>query len=94
MNKKSFSWDAFYRIPIIGIIRNLTLDDIESILPVYQQSGLTTIEITMNTKEAAEIIGLIRSAYPKLNTGAGTVCIKKDRMLALDGGAVYCNTHY
>lgn len=92
MNNKSFSWDAFYHVPIIGILRNFTLEEIKNILPVYEQSGLTTIEITMNTKGAAEIIGLIRSEYPNLNTGAGTVCTEKDMKLALDAGAQFIVT--
>lgn len=92
MNKTSFSWEAFYRVPIIGIIRKFALSEIKNILPVYEQSGLTTVEITMNTKEAAEIIGFIRSEYPGLNTGAGTVCTEKDLKVALDAGAQFIVT--
>jgi 2-dehydro-3-deoxyphosphogluconate aldolase / (4S)-4-hydroxy-2-oxoglutarate aldolase len=89
MSKETFSWDIFYHVPIIGIARGLSLDEIKNILPVYQEAGLSTIEITMNTKGAAQIIGFIRDQYPKLNTGAGTVCTEKDLTLALEAGAQF-----
>ena len=92
MSKAIFSWDIFYRVPIIGIVRGLSLDEIKNILPVYQEAGLNTIEITMNTKKAAQIIGFIRDQYPKLNTGAGTVCREKDLTFALDAGAQFIVT--
>ena len=47
MNDQEFSWIEFSRVPIIGIVRNLTFDEIAKILPVYLSDGLTTIEITM-----------------------------------------------
>jgi 2-dehydro-3-deoxyphosphogluconate aldolase/(4S)-4-hydroxy-2-oxoglutarate aldolase len=92
MNKKLFSWDKFYHIPIIGIIRGLSLDEIKNILPVYLESGLNTIEITMNTKSAAAIIHYIRDKYPALNAGAGTVFTKKHVETALDAGAQFIVT--
>lgn len=49
MNKKVFSWDNFNRVPIVGIVRNFSVKVIKD-LPVFGQSGLTKIEITMNTK--------------------------------------------
>lgn len=92
MHKQVFSWDNFNRTPIVGIVRNFSLEVIKDLLPVFEQSGLTTIEITMNTKGAAEIISFIRSAYPLINTGAGTVCTKEDLKQALDAGAQFIVT--
>lgn len=92
MDKQMFEWNIFYKVPIIGIIRGLSLDVIKKILPVYQESGLNTIEITMNTDNAANIIQYIRKEYPMLNAGAGTVCTEKDLASAEDAGAQFIVT--
>jgi len=92
MGKHLFSWDRFYQVPIVGIIRGLSLDQVKNILPVYAASGLSTLEITMNTKAAGDIIGFARKSYPNLNIGAGTVCTEKDLMQALDAGAQFIVT--
>jgi len=92
MSKHLFSWDSFYRVPIVGIIRGLTPVQVKNILPVYVESGLTTIEITMNTKAAEEIIRYALKTYTQLNVGAGTVCTEKDLKLALDAGAQFIVT--
>jgi 2-dehydro-3-deoxyphosphogluconate aldolase/(4S)-4-hydroxy-2-oxoglutarate aldolase len=93
MNKQEFSWQEFSKVPLIGIIRNLSMDEISKILPVCQVSGLTTIEITMNTPFAAEIIRSATEQYKgKLNVGAGTVCSVEDLKLALEAGAQFIVT--
>ncbi len=92
MHKQVFSWDNFNRVPIVGIVRNFSVEVIKDILPVFEKSGLTTIEITMNTKGAAEIISFIRSAHPLINTGAGTVCTEEDLKQALEAGAQFIVT--
>lgn len=63
MNNQEFSWNGFSKVPIVGIIRNLSFDTIEKILPIYLSAGLTTIEITMNTQAAAEIIRFAADKY-------------------------------
>ncbi len=89
----SFSWERFLRLPVVGIVRNLSLDEVVQVLPLFQGAGLTTIEITMNTPEAEEII---RSAIHRhggsLNIGAGTVCNMGDLKRALEAGAQFIVT--
>jgi len=93
MNNQEFSWKEFSKVPLVGIIRNLSIDDISKILPVYHAAGLTTIEITMNTPFAAEIIRNATEQYNgKLNVGAGTVCSIEDLKLALQAGAQFIVT--
>jgi 2-dehydro-3-deoxyphosphogluconate aldolase/(4S)-4-hydroxy-2-oxoglutarate aldolase len=93
MNNQDFSWESFSAVPIIGIIRNLSFDIIEKILPVYLSSGLTTIEITMNTPFAEDIIKFAAQKYKgQLNVGAGTVCNIHDLKVALDAGAQFIVT--
>jgi len=93
MSSPKFSWGKFSKVPIIGIIRGLTFDEIKGVLPAYINSGLTTIEITMNTASAKEIIRYAVEHYAgKLNIGAGTVCSKQDLKEALSAGAQFIVT--
>ena len=93
MNRSGFSWDEFHSVPVVGIIRGLTFDEIKQILPVYISSGLTTIEITMNTISATEIIRYAVDNYSgQLNIGAGTVCDERGLQEALASGAQFIVT--
>jgi len=93
MNNQEFSWNGFLKVPIVGIIRNLSFDTIEKILPIYLSAGLTTIEITMNTQAAAEIIRFAADKYKgQLNVGAGTVCDTDDLDLAIKAGSQFIVT--
>ena len=88
-----FSWELFYQAPIVGILRHFSPMVVSRILALYSAAGLTTIEITMNTKGAA---GIIREAVDefgeKLNIGAGTVCTEEDLEEALRAGAGFIVT--
>ena len=93
MNNREFSWNGFSKVPIVGIIRNLSFEVIEKILPVYLSAGLTTIEITMNTPAADEIIRFAADKYKgQLNVGAGTVCNTDDLDLAIMAGSQFIVT--
>ncbi len=93
MSPINFSWERFKQIPIVGIVRNIPIADFEQILPLYVEAGFTTIEITMNTPQVAELIQHARAKYPdNLNVGAGTVCNKKDLDQALAADAQFIVT--
>ena len=93
MNNQEFSWNGFSKVPIVGIIRNLSFDTIEKILPIYLSAGLTTIEITMNTQAAEEIIRFAADKYNgQLNVGAGTVCNTDELDLAIRAGSQFIVT--
>jgi 2-dehydro-3-deoxyphosphogluconate aldolase/(4S)-4-hydroxy-2-oxoglutarate aldolase len=93
MSQSKFQWDLFDKVPIIGIVRNISLGDVIEILPVYAEAGLNTIEITMNTADAEEIIQYAKDHFTGiLNVGAGTVCTKQDLKKALDAGAQFIVT--
>lgn len=93
MSKDSFSQELFKKAPIVGIVRNLSLDEVMQILPIYREAGLTTIEITMNTPGAEEIIRYALEHHSEgLNIGAGTVCTKDDLDNALEAGARFIVT--
>ncbi|WP_080055406.1 bifunctional 4-hydroxy-2-oxoglutarate aldolase/2-dehydro-3-deoxy-phosphogluconate aldolase [Spirosoma aerolatum] len=93
MNQRPFSWDLFMKCPIVGIVRHLTAEDVAEMLPIYIESGLTTIEVTMNTPGAAEMIQAAQAQYPdQLNIGAGTVRTLTDLENALAAGAQFIVT--
>ena len=93
MDQRPFSQELFKKAPIVGIIRNLSLEDLKQILPIYREAGLTTVEIIMNTPEAEEMIRYaIDNESDGLNIGAGTVCTKEDLENALEAGAQFIVT--
>ena len=93
MNNQEFSWNGFSKVPIVGIIRKLSFDTIEKILPIYLSAGLTTIEITMNTQAAEEIIRFAADKYKgQLNVGAGTVCNTDELDMAIRAGSQFIVT--
>lgn len=93
MSQNSFSQELFKKAPIVGILRNIALEDLKQILPIYRQAGLTTVEITMNTPGAEDMIRYaLEHESNGLNIGAGTVCTKEDLENALDAGAQFIVT--
>lgn len=93
MSKAIFSNEKFGKIPIVGIIRGNTFEEIKEILPVFIDAGLSTIEITLNTPAATEIIRYATEQYAgELNIGAGTVCSEDDLERALGAGAQFIVT--
>ena len=93
MHRPIFSWDLFNKMPVVGIIRGLSVDEIDFVLPIYKEAGFTTIEITLNTPEALSVIGSLANQYDgTLNVGAGTVCTLDELAAALDAGANFIVT--
>jgi 2-dehydro-3-deoxyphosphogluconate aldolase/(4S)-4-hydroxy-2-oxoglutarate aldolase len=91
-NNSGFSWELFDEAPVVGIVRGIPLEKVLKIADVYVESGLTTIEITMNTAGAIEIITVLINIYPQLNVGAGTVCSLFDLTEAVNAGAQFIVT--
>jgi 2-dehydro-3-deoxyphosphogluconate aldolase/(4S)-4-hydroxy-2-oxoglutarate aldolase len=93
MDRSIFSWELFDKMPVVGIIRNLTVADINFVLPIYKQAGFTTIEITLNTPEALSVVSSLALEYKgELNVGAGTVCTIDDLTAAISAGANFIVT--
>jgi 2-dehydro-3-deoxyphosphogluconate aldolase/(4S)-4-hydroxy-2-oxoglutarate aldolase len=93
MHRPIFSWDLFNKMPIVGIIRGLSVAEIDFVLPIYMEAGFTTIEITLNTPEALSVIGSLANQYNgELNVGAGTVCTLDDLAAAVNAGANFVVT--
>ena len=91
--KAVFSWRKFEEMPIVGIVRGISMEDFKQILPIYVKAGLTTIEVTMNTPVVESLIRYAVKEYSCiLNVGAGTVCSLSDLDIALDYGAQFIVT--
>ena len=80
----------FKKLPVLGIMRGVELDLIEPLMETVISSGLETIEITMNTKDAADSIKRARRvAGKRLTIGAGTVIDENALKSAMDAGASF-----
>lgn len=90
---RQFSWEKFADMPIVAIARNISANELKSILPMFCSSGLSTIEITMNSLKSEDLIRSVVDEYGEdINVGAGTVCTMKDLEKALTAGAQFIVT--
>lgn len=81
---------SFKKKPVMGIVRGIELEQVEPLIAAAISSGLETLEITMNTKGAAEVISLVKKiAQNHLTLGAGTVLDMDSLKQALDSGATF-----
>jgi len=88
-----FSHASFRKYPLIGILRGYNKANTTAIVEAYIAAGLTTLEITLNTPAALEIIESMASRYSdSLNIGAGTVCSIDQMENALNAGAGFIVT--
>ena len=88
-----FNWTLFEELPVIGILRGYSVDQVKKIVQYSGKGGLKNIEITMNSKNASDqILGAKEVAQDTMNVGAGTVCTLKDLDSALSAGATFIVT--
>ena len=82
--------DAFERMPLLGILRGIGADAVGPLAEVTHAAGLSAIEVTMNSANAAQLIrAMCAAARGKLDVGAGTVLDESDLDSALDAGASF-----
>lgn len=90
---QSFSSELFEKMPLVGILRNFPINQMNKLAEQYSLAGLTTLEITMNSKGADQsIASLVKEFQGQLNIGAGTVCSLEDLDKALSAGANFIVT--
>ncbi len=92
MSHSAFNWEAFYATPVVAILRGQPLDTCLNIAEALQATGFSTLEVTMNTPDAANIISELKMLFPDMNVGAGTVCNPTELDLALTAGASFIVT--
>jgi 2-dehydro-3-deoxyphosphogluconate aldolase / (4S)-4-hydroxy-2-oxoglutarate aldolase len=80
----------FKKKPIVGILRGAKDDIIAPLTGTVISAGLETIEITMNTDNAHNLIrAMVKEAGSCLTVGAGTVLTMGELHSALDAGATF-----
>lgn len=83
----------FKKKPLMGILRGVELSQVEPLVGAIISSGLKTIEITMNTKDAPRLIAkAVKLSRGSLVIGAGTVLNIKELKIALDSGVTFIVT--
>lgn len=81
---------VFDQLPIMGILRGVKAEIIAPLTESMIQEGLRTVEITMNTPGAPDLIReMVRRAEGHLTVGAGTVLTLDERQAALEAGAQF-----
>lgn len=76
--------------PLLGILRDIDAGVIDPLFEAIIRSGLESVEITMNTPGAAELIRrAVEISGKRLAIGAGTVLSIADLKSALDAGASF-----
>jgi 2-dehydro-3-deoxyphosphogluconate aldolase / (4S)-4-hydroxy-2-oxoglutarate aldolase len=80
----------FKQLPLLGILRGIEQGQLPSLIEAIVASGLKTIEITMNTPNAPELIhAAVRLSQNRLTIGAGTVLGMESLRAALTSGASF-----
>lgn len=79
--------------PILAILRGTSEDELIKLLGSFAISGIDTLEITMNTKDAKNLIErAIEVSDSNITVGAGTVTNRSELDIALNAGAQFIVT--
>jgi len=85
----------FRNKPVLGILRGIGEELIEPVIETVLASGLETMEITMNTPRAADLIRRAKKVCGgRLHLGAGTVLTVDDLKAASRAGRVLSLPRY
>ena len=84
---------SILELPVIGILRGFSAQQLPDILGAITRGGLRNLEITMNSPGAVAQIAQTRAlAGGKVNVGAGTVTSPSLLDEALEAGAIFIVT--
>ena len=80
----------FEKLPLLGILRGIDEASVEPLTETMISAGLKTVEITMNTAGAQDLIRkMVSCAKGRLTVGAGTVLDIVALKTALSAGATF-----
>lgn len=80
-------------VPVIGILRGVTLSLFRKIVHAAFEAGLQAIEITMNTLDAENVLSAVRPEMPEGKwLGMGTVRNRDEAERAVGAGAMFIVT--
>jgi len=89
----TFNDVLFKKLPVVGILRFFKRSEVEKLVPASMEGGLSTIEVTMNTVGAEDLIRLTADLMgARGNVGAGTVTTVETLEKALRAGATFIVT--
>ncbi|HEY3875956.1 MAG TPA: bifunctional 4-hydroxy-2-oxoglutarate aldolase/2-dehydro-3-deoxy-phosphogluconate aldolase, partial [Candidatus Kapabacteria bacterium] len=74
---------------VFAVLRLKRTEEIERVVERIVAGGITTIEITMNSKNAEESIHHVVKAFPDCLVGAGTVIGVETATRAIESGAKF-----
>ena len=74
---------------IVAILRGLTYEENLKVIECLIDSGITNLEVTLNTSSALETIKKARQTYKEAHIGAGTVINKDGALRAIEAGAEF-----
>lgn len=79
-----------FSVPVIGILRGVSADFFPEIMGVSFAAGLEAMEVTLNTRDAEQIISRNRDQVPAGKyLGMGTVCTVEEARRAVGCGAMF-----
>lgn len=85
--------DLFQSLPVVGILRHVPAAALGGLIPAAIAGGVTHLEITLDTPDAADRIRHAASlASGRARIGAGTVTTRRRLDQALDAGAAFIVT--
>jgi len=85
--------ERFEQLPIIGIVRGATTEQVLKVVEAAMEAGLGTLEITLNRVEAVAQIERLAEAFGhELELGAGTVLKAEAADAAINAGARFIVT--
>jgi len=85
--------EKFEQLPIIGIVRGATTEQVLKVVEAAMEAGLGTLEITLNRVEAVTQIERLAEAFGhELELGAGTVLKPEAAVAAISAGAQFIVT--
>ncbi|HEY5955413.1 MAG TPA: bifunctional 4-hydroxy-2-oxoglutarate aldolase/2-dehydro-3-deoxy-phosphogluconate aldolase [Polyangiaceae bacterium] len=80
--------DSLRNSRLLGILRGVEATEVSMVAEACIKSGLSFIEVTLNTKEAlSKLRFLIELSEGRLEVGAGTVLSASQARMAVDAGA-------
>jgi 2-dehydro-3-deoxyphosphogluconate aldolase / (4S)-4-hydroxy-2-oxoglutarate aldolase len=80
---------AILRAKVVPIIRTASRDWAVQVAEVLAEAGLAVIEVTFTVPDAAQVIQSLRSRFPGVLVGAGTVTGSAIAEQAVDAGAQF-----
>lgn len=80
-------------VPVIGILRGIERSFFSSVMEASFQSGLESIEVTMNTEGALDMVAENRSRVPQGGLlGMGTIRNQEEAKNAINAGSMFLVT--